>query len=349
MRIRRLDLLKYGHFTNADFDLPVHRPDFHTVYGLNEAGKSTALCAIEDLLFGIPHNSPHNFVHEYGSLRVGALIEADECSLEFRRRKGNRDTLLTRQDVPLPAGDAALYAFLGGADRQFFTRMFCLDHARLRQGGREILEAQDDVGQILFSAAAGIVGLREQIGKMNDEANALWARRATQRKYNLADEKLKAAEHAVREHTVTASRWHDLRSALDAASAAYGAIEGDIQTKTAEERKLTRIRRVCRHVRTRAELNAAIEALGQVIALPEDASRVLESAFNDDNQAAARLAMVTEQIDSLIEEWAALAFDEALLARADDINVLHERRIQVTPEWETSRSEEPNSVLPRRI
>jgi uncharacterized protein YhaN len=329
MRIRRLYLLKYGHFTNADFDLPPHRPDFHMVYGLNEAGKSTALCAIEDLLFGIPHNSPHNFLHDYGSLRVGALVEADERSLEFRRRKGNRDTLMTGGDAPMPAGEAAFGAFLGGADRRFFTRMFCLDHARLRQGGREILEAQDDVGQILYSAAAGIVGLREQIGKMNEEANALWARRASQRKYNLADERLKAAEHAIREHTVTASRWHDLRSALDAASAAYGDIDSGIQTKSAEARKLTRIRRVCRHVRARAELNTAMEALGEVIALPENASRVLESALNDDNQAAARLATMVEQIDSLTRERSALAYDEALLARADDINRLHERRIQV--------------------
>jgi uncharacterized protein YhaN len=140
---------------------------------------------------------------------------------------------------------------------------------------------------------------------------------------------LKVAEHAVREHTVTASRWHDLRSALDAASAAYGAIESDIQTKTAEDRKLTRIRRVCRHVRARAELNAAIEALGHVITLPENAFQVLESALNDDNQATARLSTVTEQIVSLAAEHAALAYDEALLARADDINRLHERRIQV--------------------
>jgi uncharacterized protein YhaN len=329
MRIRRLDLPKYGHFTNADFDLPAYRPDFHMVYGLNEAGKSTALCAIENLLFGIPHNSQHNFFHDYSSLRLGALIEADDRSLECRRRKGNRDTLLTREDIPMPAGETALAAFLGGADRQFFTRMFCLDHTRLRQGGREILEAQDEVGQILYSAAAGIVGLREQISKMNEEANALWARRASQRKYNLADERLKIAEHAAREHTVTASQWHDLRSVLDAASAAYGAIESDIQTKTAEDRKLTRIRRVCRPVCVRAELNAAIESLGQVIALPEDASRVLESALDDDNQAAARLSTVTEQIVSLTAERAALAHDEALLTRADDINRLHERRIQV--------------------
>ena len=329
MRIRRLDLLKYGHFTNAGFDLPGSQPDFHMVFGLNEAGKSTALSAIEDLLFGIPHNSPLNFVHDYASMRLGALIESDARTLAVRRRKGNRDTLLTGDDAPMPAGEAALAAFLGGADRRYFVRMFCLDHARLRQGGREILEAQDDVGQILYSAAAGIVGLREQVSRMNSEANALWTKRASQRKYNLADEKLKAAEQALREHTVTAGRWHELRTALEEATAAYCAIEADIQAKTVEERKLTRIRRVCRHVRARAELGASIEALGPVPSLPEGASETLDRALNDDNQATARLAAVQEQIDVLLQERAALVYDDTLIARAGDINLLHERRIQV--------------------
>jgi uncharacterized protein YhaN len=329
MRIRRLDLLKYGHFTNAGFDLPGRQPDFHMVYGLNEAGKSTALSAIEDLLFGIMHNSPLNFVHDYASMRLGALIESEAGTLAVRRRKGNRDTLLTGDDAPIPGGEAALATFLGGADRRYFVRMFCLDHARLRQGGREILEAQDDVGQILYSAAAGIVGLREQVSRMNSEANALWAKRASQRKYNLADEKLKAAEQALREHTVTAGRWHEARTALEEATTAYCAIEADIQAKTVEERKLTRIRRVCRHVRARAELGASIEALGPVPSLPEGASETLDRALNDESQATARLATVQEQIEVLVQERAALVYDETLIARAGDINLLHERRIQV--------------------
>jgi uncharacterized protein YhaN len=314
MRIGRLGLLRYGHFTSAGFDLPAHTPDFHIVFGLNEAGKSTALCAIEDLLFGIPHNSSLNFMHDYPSIRLGTLLEADTRRLAFRRRKGNRDTILSNDDSPMPGGEAALASFLGGADRRIFARMFCLDHARLRDGGRDILQAQDDVGQILYSAAAGIVGLRRHIGCMNDEANALWAKRASQRKYNSADERLKAAEHALREHTITASQWHELRKSFEDAMARYSAIEAEIQTKSAEQRKLTRIRRVYRHVRARAELSTSIEALGAVPALPEDASETLERALSESNQATARLAAVQEQIDSLMQERAALSYDNELLA-----------------------------------
>jgi uncharacterized protein YhaN len=80
-----------------------------------------------------------------------------------RRRKGNKDTLLGDNDTPIPSGDGTLALFLAGADRRFYTRMFSLDHERLRQGGKEILQAQDDVGQMLFSASAGITGLRERL------------------------------------------------------------------------------------------------------------------------------------------------------------------------------------------
>ncbi len=74
MRIGRLDLLRYGRFTDVSLGLPAHSPDIHILFGLNEAGKSTALAAVEDLLFGIPRNSPLNFLHEYASMRIGAVL-----------------------------------------------------------------------------------------------------------------------------------------------------------------------------------------------------------------------------------------------------------------------------------
>jgi uncharacterized protein YhaN len=156
--------------------------------GENEAGKSTAMNGVEDLLFGIPANSPRNFLHEYNAMRMGALLEKGADTLKLRRRKGNKDTLLGGDDAPIPSGEVALAPFLAGADRRFYTRMFSLDHDRLRQGGKDILQAQDDVGQMLFSASAGITGLRETLKGMEAEADALWAsRRAVHRKYFQAE------------------------------------------------------------------------------------------------------------------------------------------------------------------
>ena len=62
MRIGRLDLTRYGRFSNYQLDFGAAAPggsDFHVVYGLNETGKSTAAAAILDLLFGIEKQSAY--------------------------------------------------------------------------------------------------------------------------------------------------------------------------------------------------------------------------------------------------------------------------------------------------
>lgn len=330
MRIQQLDLLRYGHFTNTAVAFPAATPDIQIVLGENEAGKSTAMAAIEDLLFGIPSNSPRNFLHEYNVMRVGATLEKGGSALQIRRRKGNKDTLLSESDVPLPSGEGALVTFLAGADRRFYTRMFSLDHDRLRQGGKEILEAQDDVGQMLFSASAGMLGLRESLKAMEAEADALWAsRRASHRKYFQAEDRLKSAEAALRDHVVTTSKWQLSKSALETSNAAYEAIEREIELRSAELRKLSRIRRVCRDVRKRAETEAALQALGEVISFDANASALVEKAAQDEANAASRIATLNEQIAALQAERQALTYDDAVLARVDDIHQLRDRRIQI--------------------
>jgi uncharacterized protein YhaN len=67
MRLRRLDLARYGKFTDQTIDFGerlADQPDLHLVYGPNEAGKSTAFAGFLDLLFGIETYS------KYGFLRV---------------------------------------------------------------------------------------------------------------------------------------------------------------------------------------------------------------------------------------------------------------------------------------
>jgi uncharacterized protein YhaN len=330
MRIQQLELLRYGHFTDASIVLPAGAPDIQIVIGENEAGKSTTMAAIEDLFFGIPSNSSRNFQHEYGAMRIGATLEKGGDVLKIRRRKGNKDTLLTENDLPFTSGEGTLAPLLAGADRRFYTRMFSLDHERLRQGGRDILQAQDDVGQMLFSASAGIVGLRESQKAMEAEADAIWgSRRAAHRTYFQAEERLKAAEASMRDHVVPTSKWQLLKSALETTNDAYEAIEREIELKSSELRKLSRIRRVCRDVRKRAETEIAIQALGAVISLDADASRLLEKAAKDDADAASRIATLNEQIASLQAERATLDYDSPLLVRTDDIQHLHDRRIQI--------------------
>ena len=330
MRLGRLDLLRYGRFTEVALDLPLpdRQSDFHVVFGLNEAGKTTALLAIEDLLFGIPRSTPLNFLHANSDMRIGAVLQNPHETLEVRRRKGNRDTLLTPEETPIPMGEGALAPFLAGANRSFIKRMFSLDHERLREGGHEILEARDDIGRMLFSAGAGLSGLRETLNALEQEADALWApRRAARRKYYQADDRLKEARKTLREHTVTVADWRKLEQAVEAAQETYAALEREIEAKSAEQRKLERIRRVYGSVRRNAELEEGIAALGEVTLLRENALQILNDAERNDAATAGRIETLRNQIDSARDERSKLTCDEGLIAHEDDIEQLHERRI----------------------
>ena len=164
--------------------------------------------AIEDLLFGIPDRSPYDFLHNYKTLRIGARMENEADRLEFRRRKGKRETILGPDGLPMAGGEGLLGPFLGGADRAFFDRMFNLSHDRLAEGGRAIIEAKDDVGQMLFSAGTGLSDLRERLRQLDDEADGLWGpHRSGQRRYHQAEARFNNATKQQREYSLSANAW----------------------------------------------------------------------------------------------------------------------------------------------
>ena len=63
MRIERLHLERYGIFTDRSLSF---RPEaaLHVVLGANEGGKTSALWAIGDLLFGFGARTDYDFRHE---------------------------------------------------------------------------------------------------------------------------------------------------------------------------------------------------------------------------------------------------------------------------------------------
>lgn len=333
MRLQRLDLLRYGHFTDRSFELPAGNIDIHIVFGPNESGKSTALSAIEDLLFGVLTKSPYNFLHDYPSMRIGAILENGRESLKVIRRKGSKDTLLITDNSPFPGGEAALRPFLAGADRSFFKRMFSLDHVRLETGGREILEAKDEIGKMLFSAGTGIAGLRDRLTALSNEADKLWApRRAEYRKYYQSHEKLKEAEKQRDQQTFATNKWQELKKSLETAENAHAETEGKFEKALAKHKQLGRIRRVYKDIRRKTELEKDIAELGAVIRLPGDALQVVNESERKEFEAVIKISTFSKQLANAREGIKALTYDEHLVFRTEDVTKLHERRIKILGE-----------------
>ena len=335
MRLARLDLLAFGRFTGASIEFPQTDRDIHIVYGPNEAGKTTSLVAIENLLFGIPTTSSYNFLHSYDTMRIGAVLEKNNDRLEFQRRKGRKDTILGPSGNPLTGGEKLLVAFLGGTNSSFFNRMFSLSHVGLVEGGKALIEANDDVGQMLFAAGTGLADLRSRLKQFEEEADQLWApRKSSKRRYYQAQDRLEKARSQQREHTLDVRTWKVARKTWQDAEASLRACKQAYERTSTTLKKIARIRSVYSAIRQRQELTQKIKEMGNVILLPEDAGEQLESAEQRDARVGGEIDALTSQLEEDQTALKAIKFDKAYVQRAEEISKLNEQRITVRNERE---------------
>ena len=329
MRIARFDLLRYGKFTDRSLTLPRTDQDFHFIVGPNEAGKSTLRAAIQDLLFGIETRSRYNFLHPHHEMRLGARLERDGDQdagpLDFIRLKARNNTLKTPEGATL--AEDALIPFLGQVDRHFFDQMFGLDHQRLVAGGEQILNAANDIGRILFQAAAGIGGLGEIREQLEQEADRLWSKRKSDnREYYQASAQLEQAKADLDRATVRAKDWlaarervADLQADLDRAGAACQILEQ-------ERDRLQRVWRIATPLANLRDREARLATLGPVPTLPEEAGAQLAQAEREIALASQSLQLHEAQVADLTARRDALHPDPAILERAAEIEALVEQR-----------------------
>ncbi|MBB3595123.1 uncharacterized protein YhaN [Rhizobium sp. BK529] len=193
MRINRLDLTRYGKFTDAVIDFgshPAGSPDLHVIYGPNEAGKSTTLDAILDLIFGIGNTTKYGFLHPYNTMRIGANVHVAGQNRDFLRIKRPQNSLLDREERSV--ADTEIRADLGGIDRDAFSTMFSLDDVTLEKGGESILASKGDLGELLFSASAGLSDLSRQLLAIRGDADNFYKFRG--RSTQLSELKARLAE-----------------------------------------------------------------------------------------------------------------------------------------------------------
>ncbi|MDZ3837562.1 MAG: AAA family ATPase [Rhodospirillales bacterium] len=339
MKIERLSLARYGHFTDQEIELNGDGGGtcLHVLLGANEAGKTTALSAITDLLFGIDGRTSYAFRHGYRDLRVGATLRAnDGRRLVVRRRKGSKNTLLDEDDRPLD--ESVLAKLLGGADRALFTGLFGLTHASLRAGGEEMLEADGDLGRMLFEAGSSLAGAVRVLDEVEAEAAALFTpRRSAAKPFYVADDARIAAERKVSELTLRFDDWR--QNERDLADTETALSDLCARHKRLEERRalLERIRRTRPRLGSLREVEAELLGLADAPVLPDDARERLEEARRVLDVARARLEREEIAAAAGRRELALLAIPEALLAEANEVQRLYDRRSTVLAGRDTLR------------
>jgi uncharacterized protein YhaN len=270
MKILQLNLLAFGHFTDTHIDLSNGKEGFHIIYGPNEAGKSSALRALTQMLYGIHARSSDNFLHHHNKMRIGGVLRhSDGNELEFIRRKGRVNTILAG-DTEEVLEESLLETFLGGVDADTFTTMFGIDHSKLVKGGEKILEGGGNIGQALFAAGSGITDLRKVQNDLRGKAEELFTPTAKKKRINEALSELKQKKKEIREAQLPAQEWQRHEQELRKTQKRIGEVTVELEGMRAEHNRLGRIGEALPLIGRRKGLLGEYKSYVDAVLLPEN-------------------------------------------------------------------------------
>ena len=295
------------------------------MFGPNEAGKSSALRGVHDLLFGFPERTPDAHVHPNAELRIAAALTSDSGQVvEVQRLKRRKDALRNAADAPIDEG--VLSSLLGGVDAQLFERLFGLDHERLRRAGEALLEDQGDVGESLFDAGSGGRGIRSVLSSLEQSADEIFRPRSSKASLNVLLEAYKEAKSATRDALVSPEKWLAQKEQLEAAQRRLEEL-GERRKKLREESNAqSRLDAVLGPIAQRNALRDRLDALGVVPLLSEDAGERRQRAERLLDEALHERARLERELKKKQDRLAELVVPENLLGvSAEAIEKLRDR------------------------
>lgn len=329
MRLHRLDLVRYGKFTERALEFGEAKPgepDFHLIYGPNEAGKSTLFAGFLDLIFGIERSSPYGFLHPYQTMRIGGVVEAGSRLHHAYRIKRNANSLIGPDEQPLP--DGLFSTALGSIDRATYCTMFSLDDDSIEHGGEAILKSEGELGSLLFSASSGLPDSTAILTDLRADADRFFRPQA--RKHQLAELKsefdaLKAERNAI---DVNAREYAALRKALTGVRARHEAA-----ARLRHELRADRDR--IRAQRDALPLLARLTGVRQQLAAqpplavpPAEWQEELPLLCRRDTEIAAQLRQLQDELKRRREELSGLPRDEQALAAAERFEALRDAALE---------------------
>jgi len=324
VEIRELNLLAFGPFSDRLLDFSSPGGGLHIVYGPNEAGKSSSLRGLKSLLFGIPARTTDNFRHENKDLRIGGTLRShDGHELVIIRRKGNKNTLLSPDGGQL--ADEALAPFLHGVGAEVFEMLFGIDHEALVRGGQEILQQKGEVGQALFSASMGSAALHAVLEQLETEAGDLFKPGGSRPTINAALKEHAQLQKAIKDQSLSSREWGEARKALERTNKGLAQLQEDLVQARAERNRLQRIQRALPKITARREFLEQLEALGNVVVLPDDFGKRRQAATLELEKARAMANSATASMGSLQEHVDAIMVSREMLALGETIEALHAR------------------------
>ena len=326
MRLNSLKLLAFGPFSDTVIDLSHGDPGLHLIYGPNEAGKSSALRGLLQLLFGIPPQTPDDFIHSYPNLRIGAELQDDDGRvLSVVRRKAKTNTLRGEDDVTI-VDEEELRALLRGEDKNTYRTRFGIDLDELQQGSHSILRGEGRIGEMLFAAGSGLSDVRRVLDALQSEAESLYKTTGKNPPLNSLLGELSRTRAELSSIQLSSSEWAEHDQALHKAKERKQALDDAYAAKRQEQVRLERIQRGHPLLARRKELARSLEAYVMAPALPVDFAERWRELISDMKVAGQEERSAGREREAVRKELAGIELPDALLDQADTVEALHQEQ-----------------------
>lgn len=336
MKIRRIGVQSVLHYDNFDLDFGDRAAGLHILHGPNEAGKSTLLRLLVDLLFGVQSGEGLPEFYDSKSRVEGVLQAAGQPDLHLQRKKNRARLVLDGTDI---AEDELIATYLGGYEKERFTLLFGFDHEKLRIGGEGLLQSGGHAGVSLFEAGGGVQYLQNLLGRLTAQSENLLDSSFMARSAKLLNKTWRAyqdAEKTIRQSSLRGEEWHRKRDEIDRLERRITELQEQMRARQRETARLTRIQRVRGMLGELREIRRQIADMGEVVVLPADMDRHIPELLGSLRELTRKLDERAEERARLIELLQAIPLDDVALAHREEAEALGEGLQQ----YETRRAEE---------
>lgn len=291
MKIKALTIYGYGKWVDKTFEFS---PEYHVIYGKNEAGKSTLMSFIHSILFGFPtrHSALLRYEPKDSSRYGGKIIIEDErfgeISIERVQGKSTGDVKVLMEDGSTGSDDL-LHKIIYGIDRNLYQSIFSF-HLKGIERVEEMTKAQ--LSRYFLSAGAlGTEQFLKRSDQLQQQANQLYKPTGRIPEINQALKQIEAKKAAMEEAKSKNAQYLGLLQKVESVSKEIEQNEAD---KSKFQKKIENLRQVEQNWEIILEINQLEKDIEQL-----DTSDLSENGLYELNHLNKQIEEIREEIYKL--------------------------------------------------
>lgn len=321
MKLRHLELENYGIHVEQSFAFETH--SLQIVYGRNEAGKSTLLQAVRELLFGFQHAKSNPFAPDSTKKKMKAtaqLTMSDGSDLQIIRRQGNKNTLSgTYQNEEID--EDRWKQLISGADQRLYEHVFGFSLKELATGEESLKEANLD--EALFGGGLGrLHDYKELLKNIDEEIESLFKTRGQKQKINAILSDIKSLKTELKQSSLRPAEYEEWLTEARRCEEELTRLSTTLDKVYRKQQHLERLRKAHPLWIERQAKQQQLDRLEAPQAFPADALEELSQTRRQSAKLSAEVENLTLDLKQLDQEIAAIQFNTLIIESAEAIRSL---------------------------